>query len=470
MARTDSSQPERSDFLETYKKTITTPWPLVLFCLIMPAIPYYIVVPGPLKSNGTPGRLIAFTMFALAVAALLRAKPPGGVRVIHPGVWMLLTYISLWLFIWGLGITTPGYAGGSGTIYGIGFGVETEQDDAGKNRAIVGLLAYVGVGIYTTMRTFGEHIKSIVMGSLAIGLSYNNVIVILQRFGVDWHLLLQPPGFVINTNRDGEVRIPTGEDRLGVTRLFGTSGHAIEYSMLAALTIPLLIHFVQHGSTRRVRLLSLVGALLALAAMPLAVSRTGIVALLAAMVVVVWSWRPRFFANAVVVTLITLVVASVGYPDVVNSLWQTIVNSADDGSVLTRIFRYAWVGETFRQNPIFGVGLGGASVILDNQYLQDLVQGGIVGVISVMLLTVGGLFCMNASLRKADSPRHRSQIITVGAMFFSIMVSGWTFDLFAFQQVTNIYFIAFGLLASDLVLRYQKGYPAIAAAANPQKR
>jgi O-antigen ligase len=135
-------------------------------------------------------------------------------------------------------------------------------------------------------------------------------------------------------------------------------------------------------------------------------------------------------------------------------LWETIVTSGHDESVIARQTDYAIVAETFRSHPIFGLGLGANPPtvygFLDNQWLQVIVQGGIIGVVAMTVLTVGGIFGISAALRSATNERERNEAYTLGSMFVAILVSSFTFDLFAYQQATFLLFILFGLLWSGV--------------------
>ena len=105
---------------------------------------------------------------------------------------------------------------------------------------------------------------------------------------------------------------------------------------------------------------------------------------------------------------------------------------------------------------VFGIGPGGSlpSVygFLDNQWLQAIVQGGIVGVAAMLVLAGGGIFGVSAALRRATTPRERDQAYTMGAMLVAILASSFTFDLFSFPQVTFLFFVLFGLLWSKFTV------------------
>ena len=194
----------------------------------------------------------------------------------------------------------------------------------------------------------------------------------------------------------------------------------------------------------------------ALLAMPAGVSRSGVVALAAALLVYMWTFNLRQLGVALVAGAVALLIEFGVAPGTIQALWKTITNSEEDASVTARIADYAEVSRTFHDHPVFGLGLGGSPPseygFLDNEWLQALVQGGSVGLAAMVMLAGGGIFGVAAALRGATTRRERDQAYTMGAMLIGILSSSFTFDLFSFQQVTLVFFILFGLLWSNFTI------------------
>lgn len=81
------------------------PWMLRLLCFVIPALPVYVVLPGALKGNGTPVRIITLIMFGLLILGFLTHRRAGGSRTLSPGIVILLTYLAMWLIVSGMGMT-----------------------------------------------------------------------------------------------------------------------------------------------------------------------------------------------------------------------------------------------------------------------------------------------------------------------------------------------------------------------------
>lgn len=412
-----------------------TPWLLCGLVLVICLLPARSIPPGPLGGQGGPTRVLAAVAVVLTLLTffLLRRGTPKS--SINPGAVILLTVLSLRLLIWGLGVTSLS-----------NFAIESS-----KYRAIPTLILTYGVGLYVVTRVRTARQQAWILGFLLAGLTYDCIVGLLQSVSpVDLQLLFQPPGFVLNEDVDGGRVVSKLFERFGALRGYGTSGHPIEFSVVAAITVPLAIHFSRFATTKRLRVMATGATLIALAAVPAGVSRSGLIALIVALFTYMWAFNLRQVASALLGGSIVFLAGFAAFPKIFEALWLTTINSGDDDSVRQRVEAYAKVSQTFHDHPVFGIGLGASPPatygFLDNEWAQALVQGGIVGVTGTLLLTIGGFFGMAGSLRVAESTRDRNQAYAMGGMFTGILASSFTFDLFAYPQVTFLFFILFGLM------------------------
>jgi polysaccharide biosynthesis protein PslJ len=412
-----------------------TPWLLGVLCVLIPVLPTYVVLPGPLKSNGSPARMIAVMLFGLVVLGFVMVRRTAPARRVNPGAIILLLYFLLWLTTYGLGLLrfdqSPGWS----------------ATEASMTRSLITLTATVGVGLYVIARVRTPRQRNIVLGCLAAGLAFACLVGLLQTLtSIDMRLLFRPPGFAVNKE---DLSLA---ERVGVNRAAGTSQHAIEFSVLATVALLLTIYFARSAATRNIRFLSAAACVLAILAMPAAISRTGVISLVAALLIVMLALSVRQIAIGIIVGSFAVGSYLFVFPNIAKALWYTIIQSEEDPSVRDRTADYAVVSQTFRAHPVFGLGLGGSPPdqygLLDNQWLQAIVQGGIVGVTAMIILAGGGIFGIAAALRRAATRRERDEAYIIGSVFVAILVSTFTFDLFAFQQATLILFVTFGLLWS----------------------
>lgn len=425
-----------------------TPWLLGFVCLLISAFPASSVFPGPLKGNGSPARLLAFLLAGLVVLGILLGRRRREERAFSPGPAVLLCYFGLMLIALGAGLSH----------------LDSPLAEAGKSRAVLSFIAPVGIGIYAATRVRTTRQLSFVLGCLAVGISYSCFIGLVQDVAnLDLRLLLEPPGFVTNSTAAGRPQLATIVERLGAQRVSGTAGHPIEFAVLAASNVPIALYFMRFADRRSTRLLATLSLAASLLALPTGVSRSGVVALTAAMFLYVWSMKLRTLGIALAVGASAVLTQLAIAPVTINALWQTIIGSADDESVLSRVAAAARVSQTFRESPIFGIGPGGTDPeeygYLDNQWLQALAQGGLVGLTAMATLVVGSAFGFAASLRMARTEKGRQAVYATGSAFAAILASSFTFDLFAFQQATLIFFVLIGLLWSTVRVASPTGAP-----------
>ena len=418
-----------------------TPWLLGFLCLLIPMLPSYLVPAGPLKSHGSPARLIAFAFFGLAVLAFLLIRRTSNTRTVRPGVVILVAYFLTVLAVYAVGLSH----------------LDNAVIEASKTRAIIFVIASVGIGLCAATRVETLRQRSIVLGCLAIGLTFNCVVGVLQNAThIDLHWLFEPPGFVSNETDQGHGLTALIVERFGAKRAFGTSGHAIEFSVLAAVAVPLTIHLARFAASRQIRLLAALAAGVALLAVPAGVSRSGVFALAAALLVYMWAFRLRQLAVAVVVGAAAIGLQFAVAPGNAQALVKSITNSSEDASITERVADYTKVSQTFHDHPLFGLGLGASLPsqygFLDNEWLQALVQGGTVGFLAMVVLAGGGIFGISAALRRATTRPERDQAYAMGAMMVGVLSSSFSFDLFSYQQATFVFFVLFGLLWSDFTV------------------
>lgn len=424
-----------------------TPWLLAFLCLIIPLLPSYVVPLGKLPL--APALVISIGLLGLVILGFLVVRRTERIQTVKPGVFLILVYFLLELTAYIIEVPKT-----ESTIGGIG--------GRGVLLPFTILLATVGIALYTMTRIATTGQRTILLGVLAVGLTFLCAVGILQNYmNIDLRLLFQPPGFREAHQLGQEVNVATLE-RFNAKRSFGTSDHAAEFSALAAVTVPLTIHFARYAASSLTRLLAAVATGAALIGVLAGASRGGVVALAAALLVYIWAFELRKLAVVVVggAALFGGIAALIGSAAVSRSaqaLWTAVTEGAslEDPSVAVRVDRYAGVIQVFHDHPLFGLGVGKfppGIAVLDNQWLKALVEGGIVGVTAMMVLAGGGLFGIAAALRRATMQRERDQAYAIGAIFTGILATSFTFDLFYFAQATLVFFLVFGLLWSTFTI------------------
>jgi O-antigen ligase len=351
----------------------------------------------------------------------------------NPGTVIILIYLFICIFLWGIGIS-----------HFDGNAVEST-----KVRALFYYLSMIGIALYILARIYTARSRAILLGCLASGLFFSSVIGLVQNTaGINLVTPLIPAGFTIaegGLNPAGQVT-----ERAGAARAIGTFAHAIEFSVAMSAGFFLLVHFARYATQRRTRYVARIAALASLLAVPAAISRSGIIALLAGSLVYVWALKLRHIAGSILAVGVAVPAFAALFPNTATALWSTIIGSDTDTSVLARLGRYDRVAASFHADPMFGKGLGASTEgTLDNQWLDTLVQGGVVGVFGMFLLIAGALLGFAAAVRYANDTRERDQAFAIGAAITAIAVTSSTFDLLGFEQIAFILFLLFGLAWSS---------------------
>jgi polysaccharide biosynthesis protein PslJ len=236
----------------------------------------------------------------------------------------------------------------------------------------------------------------------------------------------------------------------GLFRVASTATHYIEFSTVMAMAVPFAIHFARFGPTKRTRYVAGFIALLMAAAIPMAVSRTGVLALLVAILVMLvsaWNWRTRYNVLAVGVGLgAALMVVRPGLLGTLRSMFSIMGN---DPSITGRTDDYEFVGLWFSQRPWLGRGPGtllpDLYIILDNQWLYTLVTAGLVGVAAFAALHVTGITLATIALKRSTRPEDRHLCAAILSIPVVSLVVSATFDSLGFTTFSFTLALAFGL-------------------------
>jgi O-antigen ligase len=223
----------------------------------------------------------------------------------------------------------------------------------------------------------------------------------------------------------------------GLFRVAGTAFHYIEFSTVLAMAVPFGLHFARFAPLKRSRRFYAVLTLMIAAAVPVAISRTGVLALVAAlavMFVAAWNWRMRY--NMAFITVIVLGAMTVLRPGLLGTLKAMFLWVDADPSITGRTDDYEMVSYWFSQRPWLGRGPGtlipDLYIILDNQWLLTLVTGGIIGVAALAVFHITCITLATVALRRSvtEEDRHLCAAL-ISAQVVAVIVSA-TFDSFSF--------------------------------------
>lgn len=319
----------------------------------------------------------------------------------------------------------------------------TELESSGSTRAallfvgLISLALLISDGVTST-----ERLRTLLRRTVW-GAAFLAAIGILQFFtGDPWRLML--PGLTWNGDALGGI-----ETRSIFNRPLGTTLHPIEFSVVTAAILP--IGFYLCGSTpagrTRQRLIASV-ALIGLA-MPLSLSRSGIVALAVVLLVMSlgWSWRQRlnaFIVGAASIPLLWLLV-----PGLVGTIRAMFSWFDEDPSIQSRRDRIPRIVLQFRENPWFGLGNGTWSIddyfLLDNEFYRSALELGAFGLITTFaVICTGVALAIGVRYQAGAQDDDVAMGQALAAAICGIALSVFTFDAFHYRILTGLLYLCIG--------------------------
>lgn len=304
-----------------------------------------------------------------------------------------------------------------------------------------GFLLLVADGM-TTRARLDTLLRRVLWGS-----TYMSLVAILQFFTkgrLDLATLVQLPGLKYNAPTSG-----SRESYLrGIFyRVSGTAEHPIEFSVVIAALLPLAVHYAfadRHRSVlARWAPVGIMGF-----AMPLAISRSGFLGLALAGACIV----PSLPASRRLVLGVFGFVAAAGMTVAVPGLLGTIraffFNTGSDSSISARTDDYKFLDTFFAQRPFTGRGIGTFVPklydFLDNQYLLMAIEGGLIGIMGLLVFLVGGM--TTAQVIRKYSPDEATRTLAQ-ALFAAVLVHLVTFatyDALVFRTTGITVFLVIG--------------------------
>ncbi|MBO3743310.1 O-antigen ligase family protein [Actinoplanes flavus] len=222
----------------------------------------------------------------------------------------------------------------------------------------------------------------------------------------------------------------------GLFRVAGTAIHYIEFSTVLAMAVPFGLHFAMYSPAKAGRRFYAALTAVIAAAVPIAISRTGVLALGVAMTVMffAWSWRLRY--NMLLITVVALGAMTVLRPGLLGTLKSMFLMADQDPSITGRTEDYEMVSHWFSQRPWLGRGPGtlipDLYIMLDNQWLMSLVTTGIVGVLALAALHVTCIAQAGMALRRSTAAEDKHLCAALISSQVVAILVGATFDSFSF--------------------------------------
>ncbi|WP_441246869.1 O-antigen ligase family protein [Kitasatospora sp. McL0602] len=398
------------------------------YVLLAMFIPSNLTLPG-MGGVGTPANVVALLALMWYLAAWLteRLTPAPGTRA--PRIAMVVFASAVLL----------GYIACAGRP-------AVTKEMQGADRGLIALLAWTSLvavssaGIRDRARLEVLLRRMVILASIVAALGWYD--------------------FLTHTNIASSLHIPglqsasagvEAMSRGAFTRPRGTTAHPLEFSGMLAMMLPFAVQQAfDPARSARSRVRRWLPVLLIGGALPLSVSRTGIIGIAVALLTMLPAWRPQrrgYVLGAVGVGVVGMGVAVPGLLSTLTGLFSSFFANSDS-STQARAGDYAKIWEYMQSSPWFGHGMGTFLPELyfftDNMYLNTAAELGVYGILALLVVFVAGIHCGGAARRLSqDQPTRELAQCFVSAATVALITSA-TFDSLGFPMFAGIYFLLLG--------------------------
>jgi polysaccharide biosynthesis protein PslJ len=330
----------------------------------------------------------------------------------------------------------------------------TEQNAA--DRGLILLAGWLGVMLVAADGIASEHRLAILCRRIVLGATAMAVLGIAEfATGTDLTKYVTVPGLVTH------LQVTDLMTRFGLARANSTAAQPLELSAVLAISLPLALHQARYATARRRRRRWLQAAVIA-AGIPMAVSRSALIALavMAILLVPTWPARQRRLACAGLLACVAglLLIA----PGFIATFGKIFGQLGTDTSTTSRTGAIALAGPLIGAHPWFGQGLATFdpqhAFFVDDQLVTSLIETGVVGLLALLSVFAAGWYvarrtrAVKVSQRTRDLAQSLFASIAAAAVFFA------SFDVLSFSIASSLFFLLVGCAGAAWRLSGARGF------------
>lgn len=375
----------------------------------------------------TPAVALSFLILALWIGGRLM---PG----VHPALSKNPVAIALGVYLLVIVLS----AAGAGSMF------HTPDESRGLVRGIVTMVAVLGSTVVLTDVLTISGVKRVitVMCWCATGLSLVGIVQFKLGTNVS-DFLLHIPGLRATFSQNFIL------SRSIFRRPSGTAEHPIEFGVVLASVLPLAVYRAFGAKTRIQAQWRWISAVVILVGAAMSLSRGAFIAIAAAGIVMVTTWKGRRIANVAIAGALVFASLRVLIPGLVGTMISLFLHLSSDPSIQGRTQDYAIVGGTIKDHPLIGRGFGtfipGPNDLLDNQYLGTIVETGFVGLAALLLVFIVAFMCARGARRVCGADRDTADLAqALAGSIAGCAVYFATFDALSFPMARGVTFLLVG--------------------------
>ena len=325
------------------------------------------------------------------------------------------------------------------------------------DRALVLVLASVGMALGVCDGVRGLDRLYLVLNTVVLMGTFVAVVGILQ-FLVDFDLTqyLKLPGLHY-TSQEAFIT-----ERSAMRRVGATTGHPIEFGVVCAMLLPLAIHLAMKARALAPSLGWWLCSGLVAAGLMFSISRSAVLGIAGAGVVLFLGWNARRRVRAALAVLGFLALMKVLAPGLLGTFYNLFTNIGNDDSIRYRTLDYATASREIANHLWLGRGLGTWYApkyqVFDNQYLLSLVEVGVLGLVAFIGIFLAGIYAAIRAHLISSDPVDRDLGLTLAAILVVPLIACATFDFASFATSTALALLTAG--AAGSLLRTMTSRPA----------
>lgn len=331
-------------------------------------------------------------------------------------------------------------------------GLLTADQLTDSDHALERLVLAVGVVVVVPALVRRPADLELVLRALAAGGALSALFA-LVRFatGLDVAASLYLPGLTEGAGSTAEVVLLRG----GLERPQGAAATPLELGGVLTMLVPVALglFFAARRRGGRAWPWAAVAAVTA-AGGAVTLSRSVFVGLAVALLVMAPRWPVRRAAGTVAAVAALVVVAALAAGGFVSTVADLLVHGSNDYSLASRADGRSYVWTTFAQHFWLGQGPGtydlGTQPVLDNEYLSQLMETGVLGLLALVAVLGVALAYALAAAGRRWAGRDTAELANglAGAVAALIVIST-ILDVSAFVQISTLLWLLVGLVAAS---------------------
>ncbi|MHA3702427.1 O-antigen ligase family protein [Jatrophihabitans sp. YIM 134969] len=350
-----------------------------------------------------------------------------------------------YLLAWRIAVGTYLLAGVASYVNGMADGLSSEVITA-SDIGLVTRVAVTGFAVLVVEVVRTRRQLEIVVGAVVVA-GVVSALAGLAQFvtGVDVGNLLKLPGLQALDTGIGVTAL-----RAGYARASGSASVPLEFGAVMTVLVPLAVTLFLVARRRRERAWPwAVAALLLVAAGGVSLSRSVFVGIAVAFVVLAVGWPVRRTGAVLLAAACAAVVAWLAAGGIVSDLVGLVTRGSGDYSLQSRTDGRSYVLQRVLEHTWFGQGIGtyqtGVQPVLDNQYLSELVETGLVGVVAFVLVFVVTFVLVSWARAVDPDPDGRDLAAGLSAALAVVATVNLVIDTAGFAQILLLGWLVVGL-------------------------